>query len=581
MELASLYHRPESEYAYLYTKDTMHIRFRAKKDDVKDIVIFYGDPYLMSETIDALQNKSMRKIASTKLYDYFQVSVCAPHRRLAYLFVVTSLNDTRYIYSDKGVNIYSDKGLQTISHYFRLPYFHEKDMVKTPQWVKETVWYQIFPERFANGNPDLSPQNVLSWDSKEHPSRTDFFGGDLQGVLDNLDYLEELGVNGLYFCPIFEASTNHKYDTIDYMQIDRHFGDKSLFKTLVDTAHQKGMKIMLDAVFNHLGHHSKQWQDVLTHQEHSKYKDWFHILRFPVGQTEIVDIENTKNLEYDTFSFSANMPKLNTANEEVQKYLLDIATYWIREFHIDAWRLDVANEVDHHFWKKFYEEAVALNENFYILGEIWHSAQAWLNGDEFHAVMNYAFTDSIKEGILTKKITPEEMISQLQEQMMMYRQQTNEVMFNLLDSHDTPRVLTVAKGDKKRVMCALAFMFMQFGTPCLYYGTEVGMTGEGDPDCRKPMWWDTAKQDKKMLNFTKQLIHFRKSYADVLGTGDVQFTCQQHLVTITRTCGKRMLKGYFNLSENQIALECTSVFSTQEKKGILSPNECTIEYTVF
>lgn len=155
-----------------------------------------------------------------------------------------------------------------------------------PQWVKETVWYQIFPERFANGDPSNDPADVLPWASKEFPGRQDFYGGDLQGVIDHLDYLSDLGINGIYFCPIFTAPTNHKYDTTDYLEIDPGFGDKELFRKLVEECHRRGIRVMLDAVFNHIGDTSMQWRDVLEKGEQSRFKDWFHIHSFPVHYTK-------------------------------------------------------------------------------------------------------------------------------------------------------------------------------------------------------------------------------------------------------------------------------------------------------
>ncbi|MCT7756672.1 MAG: alpha-amylase family glycosyl hydrolase, partial [Lactobacillus iners] len=174
------------------------------------------------------------------------------------------------------------EGLNKTQNYYRLPYFHEIDMVKTPEWVKGTVWYQIFPERFSNGNKSNDRPNVKDWDPQTHPGREDFYGGDLQGVINHLDDLRELGVNGLYFCPIFKASSNHKYDTIDYKEVDPDFGDKGLFRQLVQEAHKRGMKVMLDAVFNHIGVNSPQWHDVIKNGSKSKYADWFHINYFPV-----------------------------------------------------------------------------------------------------------------------------------------------------------------------------------------------------------------------------------------------------------------------------------------------------------
>lgn len=281
-------------------------------------------------------------------------------------------------------------------------------------------------------------------------------------------------MNGLYLCPIFTSPSNHKYDTVDYYEIDPHFGTKQLFRELVEKAHERGIRVMLDAVFNHLGSSSHQWQDVILHGEDSAYADWFHIDSFPPRYKAIPDSEYAKEITYDTFSFNPNMPKLNTANPEVQRYLLEIATYWIREFDIDGWRLDVANEVDHHFWKEFHEAVLRQKEDLYILGEIWHSSQRWLEGDEFHAVMNYAFTDNIKAFFVEETISISQMIFGMNRQQLLYRDQTNEVSFNLLDSHDTPRILTLCNGNKELMKSVLTFMFIQKGTPVFTMGRKSG-----------------------------------------------------------------------------------------------------------
>lgn len=549
MEKTALLHRPDSEYAYLYEKDKFHIRLRTKKDDVASVNVIKGDPYLIGEDKWYLDTTPMKRLTSTAHFDYWLLETNAEFRRLQYGFQVIGQDGDTVFYGDRGIFDFSEAVSAKAENYFRMPYFQEMDRFKAPQWVKETIWYQIFPERFANGDPSNDPEGTLPWTSKEHPGREDFFGGDLQGVIDHLDYLGDLGINGIYFCPIFKAHSNHKYDTIDYFEIDPDFGDKETFKRLVDEAHKRGIKIMLDAVFNHMGYHSPQWQDVIQNEANSQYADWFHIHSYPVEFGTNGNEEGAKSVSYDTFAFTPRMPKLNTANPEVQAYLLEIATYWIEEFDIDAWRLDVANEVDHHFWKKFYTETVGLKEDFYILGEIWHSSQSWLNGDEFHAVMNYAYTETIENFFVAQEISATSMVSGLNEQLMLYRQQTNEVMFNMLDSHDTARLLTIAGEDKAVAQMTLAFTFLQHGSPCLYYGTEIGMTGENDPDCRKPMIWDESRQDQEFLDFTKELIQLRKAYQEVLSLGSLEFLLaddDEAFVGFKRETETQVLTAYFN-----------------------------------
>lgn len=521
MELTAIYHRPESEYAYLYKEGKVHIRIRTKKEDVEKIVLHYGDPFIFLE--DSYEDvKEMVKVTSDALFDYWQVAVSVRFARLQYLFELKDKVGQSILYGDKGFADNSPENLALEGNGFKLPYIHEIDGCQVPDWVSKTVWYQIFPERFANGNAELSPAGALDWDSSIRPKSSDFFGGDLQGIIEHLDYLQDLGITGLYLCPIFESPSNHKYNTTDYFEIDRHFGNKETFRQLVEQAHLRGMKVMLDAVFNHIGDQSAQWQDVLEHGENSAYKDWFHIQEFPVTNDKLM---NPKELPYHTFAFASYMPKLNTANPEVKDYLLSVANYWIEHFDIDAWRLDVANEVDHQFWRDFRKDVLAKKPDLYILGEVWHTSQPWLNGDEFHAVMNYPLSDSIKDYFLSRSKKTSQFIAEINCQSMYYKQQISEVMFNLLDSHDTERILTTAKGDIQLVKSALAFLFLQRGTPCIYYGTELELGGGMDPDCRRVMPWDRVSSSNDMLNFMKNLIQLRKDVADIIQHG--KFTLEE------------------------------------------------------
>lgn len=560
MNKAAIYHRPESEFAYLYTEETIHIRLRVARDDIQSVALIYGDPYMFvkrddeSEMVWDYQEVEMKHGLSTAESDFYVTEVGVPHKRMDYLFVITDYDGEKVVYSDSGILPYEAKLLKKKYAAFRMPFFHEVDRFKAPEWVKNTVWYQIFPERFANGNPAINPVGVKEWDPTESPNRQDLYGGDLQGVINHLDHLTDLGVNGIYFTPVFQAYSNHKYDTEDYLKIDQYFGDLEVFKTLVKEAHQRGIKVMLDAVFNHIGDTSPQWQDVLKHQENSKYADWFHVNEWPATYTPTEDFEVSETATYDTFAFTPHMPKLNTANPEVQEYLLNIAEYWIKECDIDAWRLDVADEVDHAFWKKFRTTCDSAKEDFYILGEVWHSAQPWLVGDEFSAVMNYAYTNAIIDTFVKEDLSLEQMVSTINAQLMLYRQQTNQVMFNILDSHDTPRLLTQAKGSKDLVKQVQAFMYLQPGVPCIYYGDEYGLDGGADPDCRKCMPWTEEHQDLEMFAFFKALVAFRREYAETLSQSDLEWQSvddTQGVVKLERGA----LKAVFNKGEQPVSVE--------------------------
>lgn len=585
MNKAAIYHRPESEYAYLYTADELRLRIRTAKNDIQSISVIAGDPYnWQNGTWQKSANVVMKKTLVTETHQYWQASLTAPFNRLNYGFILTDNLGASVFYGDQGFEALTsssndDNSLMGANNYFKMPYFQEIDRFKAPEWVKKTVWYQIFPERFANGDTSNDPSETLPWRSGDHPTAESFYGGDLQGIIKHLDHFSQLGINGLYLTPIFKAPTNHKYDTQDYFEIDPHFGTKEDFKLLVEKAHAAGIRVMLDAVFNHIGDQSPQWQDVIANGRQSKYADWFHIHDFPVRYTPTDNFEYTADANYDTFAFTPHMPKLNTANPEVQDYLIDIATYWIEEFDIDGWRLDVANEVDHHFWKKFRAATTAIKPDIYILGEIWTSAQSWLQGDEFSAVMNYAFTGSIVDFFAKQQISPSQMVHKLNAQLMLNRDQTNQVMFNLLDSHDAPRILTVANNNKAIVKQMYTFMFLQQGTPDIYYGSEYAMTGHQDPDNRKPMVWQSDQQDATMYDFLKQLIQLRHDYQTVLSEGILSWKTddEKNIVGFTRQLGKTKIFAIFNAGntnyEIPTSIDISHIISEQlYNKHIIQPN---------
>ncbi|WP_100373565.1 glycoside hydrolase family 13 protein [Bacillus sp. FJAT-45037] len=500
MQKEAVYHRPKNEFAYAYDDKTIHIRIRTKKNDVEEVTLLHGDPYEWKEKIGWVYNEvSMKKSGSDELFDYWFQPITPPFRRLRYGFTLRSAKEV-LTYTERG---FKETPPTDVGCYFCFPFLNETDIFHTPDWVKDTVWYQIFPERFANGNPVINPENTLAWGSSP-PSATNFFGGDIKGITDHLDYLSELGISGIYLTPIFTAHSNHKYDTIDYMEIDPQFGDKETFKTFVNACHKRGIRVMLDAVFNHSGFYFKPFQDVLTHGENSRYKDWFHIHSFP--------LQTTERPNYDAFAFVPTMPKLNTEHPEVKKYLLDVATYWIREFDIDGWRLDVANEIDHAFWRDFRKEVKQLKPEAYILGEIWHDSMPWLQGDQFDAVMNYPITTAIIDFIAKKTLSKTEFIEQLSKLLHVYPKSIQEVAFNLLGSHDTPRILTQSGENKDLVKLQTLLQFAVPGTPCIYYGDEIGMTGGGDPGCRECMVWDKEHQDLELFTFMQRIISLRKEH---------------------------------------------------------------------
>ncbi len=258
-----------------------------------------------------------------------------------------------------------------------------------------------------------------------------------------------------------------------------------------------------------------QFRDVVEKGELSKYKDWFHVKEFPLT---VKDGRPT----YDCFAFEKHMPKLNTENKEVREYLFEVARYWIQDIGVDGWRLDVANEVDHVFWRDFRRVVKNANPDAYILGEIWHDSIMWLQGDQFDSVMNYPFLNAATDFFSKHAIDADRFREVINSLLMAYPIQITHTGFNLLDSHDTARVLTLSNGNKDRLKLVVSFQFTYPGTPCIYYGNEVGMEGGPDPGCRKCMEWDSSKQDMKILNIFQQLIKVRKAYRS-LRVGSFKF----------------------------------------------------------
>lgn len=561
MNTAALKHRPDSEDCYLLGPNRVEVRFHTAKGDVAQVNLLYGDPYLTAAAEDdpvwVYHTQPMTRVATGATDDHWTLAVTVRYRRMQYLFQVVGVDGTVLLATDRGVR--PDTPVNRRRDGFRLPYLHVIDAACPPAWAASTVWYEVFPERFANGEVSNDPAGTRAWAPDAHPSRTDFFGGDLQGVLDHLADLEALGVNGLYFCPLFTAPSNHKYDTVDHYAIDPAFGDKALFAQVVNAAHQRGMKVMLDGVFNHLGAQSPQWQDVVKHGRQSRFAGWFHLHSDVISPVP----------QYDTFAFEASMPKLNTANPEVQAYLLGVATYWLKQFDIDAWRLDVANEVDHHFWRRFRVAVHAVKPDCLILGEVWHSSQPWLNGDQFDGVMNYPATETILAHFLTGELAAPALVAQLADQRMWYRTPINQAMLNLLDSHDTPRLLTLADGDQALALQTLAFMFLQPGMPGLYYGTEMGMTGGPDPDNRRPMAW--LQLGSVWWQKVQAVVRYRRQHAGTLDTGEVQLmVTAPGLIRVTRS-GLEQIVGYFNTTPRPVAVVAAAGLSQRYQDGILAP----------
>jgi len=410
----------------------------------------------------------------------------------------------------------------------------------TPTWVRDAIFYQIFPDRFRDGKKDLptdrqprpqgKPWNIDdsyldAWDAE--PAHHNMMGGDLPGVTEKAEYLKELGVTSLYLNPIFTAASNHKYDAADFESVDPSFGILDDFHALRDALKARGMNMILDCVFNHTGDEHGAFRDCVEKGPSSKYWGWYFIDGHPITRSP--------KPNYRCWWNFSDLPQLNTANPDVVKHLLGVSLKWLKEGSA-GWRLDVPNEVDAvnpEFWREFRKKVKRQDPDAYVVGEIWTEATSWLQGDKFDAVMNYPVRSAALE-FMSKTdgpISAQDFAGALQAQLATYPEPALQVQFNLLGSHDTVRLRTAANGDIRRARLCMTFLFGWPGAPVIYYGDEVGLLGGKDPECRRTYPWDQpAKQDAPTLEHVKKLCATRKA-EPALRRGTVRF-----LVTDGRVC---------------------------------------------
>ncbi len=394
-------------------------------------------------------------------------------------------------------------------------------MSLTPDWVKDAVFYQIFPDRFAQSDRVAKSSNLEPWNAE--PTFHGYKGGDLLGVVEKLDHLEALGVNAIYFCPVFQSGANHRYHTHDYLNVDPMLGGNAALEELIRAAHTKGMRIVLDGVFNHASRGFFQFHDILENGSQSAYLDWFHVKGYPL---RAYDTKQPPN--YDAWWGYPALPKFNTETPAVREFLWGVAEHWIK-FGVDGWRLDVPNEInDDEFWREFRRRVKGANPDAYIVGEIWETAERWLRGDQFDAVMNYVFSSiaydflagsRVKKSVVLESgykhlggsIDAARFALECERLMALYPWDITLAQLNLLGSHDTPRVLSIIGHDLPTLKLLLILQMGFPGAPCVYYGDEIGLEGERDPDCRRGMPWNESAWNHDVLEFTRRAINARKT----------------------------------------------------------------------
>ncbi|UQZ33335.1 alpha-glycosidase [Paenibacillus sp. PK3_47] len=482
-----LYHTAEDPFAYPAGEGILKLRLFVQNGLQLSCTVIHSDRYDSPGSEVPLQ---MERIGSAGAYEIHEALVRTETGKCRYLFHARNPAGEYVWFGERGTSENRERAGS-----FQFAYLHAPAALVLPAWSTGAVVYQIYPSSYNRGT--------------------------LEGITEKMPYLQKLGVTAIYMTPIFESPSDHKYNTSDYYRIDPGFGTKEDLKQLVDEAHACGIRVLLDAVFNHAGDTFFAFKDVLENGEQSRYKDWFFIRSFPVQQHP--------SPAYETFANGvAQMPKLNMNHPEVADYMLAVAKYWVREAGIDGWRLDVANEVNPLFWQRFRRELKAEFPELLLIGEIMHASGPWLRGDQFDGGMNYVLREAVLEFFAQQSTGPIRFMEQVLHQEALYNDQANMGMFQLLGSHDTLRFLTACKeGGRgwdrestamRRMRLAVFFQMTYTGIPMIYYGDEIGMEGATDPHCRKPMIWQEQEPAGELYKWYKQLISLRRKY-DTLQKG--------------------------------------------------------------
>ncbi len=541
----------------------------------------------------------LRRFLSHRTSDFYRGVIDIPEDQFSYYFQIID-GESDYYYGNQGpAGDQSEAGKFTVD-------MNQEDIFQTPDWVQDTVFYQIFPDRFAKASSDNDPRYIElyknendrhetfipDWkqgikpgdnpvlrgeeqlserDNSIHPPAGyyAFYGGDLLGVKEKIPYLQELGINAIYFNPIFAASAYHRYNTSGFEYIDTSLvyqGDQEasqeFFAELIEELNQHDIRVILDGVFNHVGYEHWAFQDVIEKEEDSDYVDWFNIHSFPVKSLYEQQQEDLQP-NYDGWWDFGHMPELNVANPEVREYIWNITEKWMDK-GIDGWRLDVPTDVtqtDPDFWSDWREHVKSLDEEAYITGEIWDDASPYLQGDEFDAVMNYRFRNAVNSFAGQGRFTAEEFHREMMRILFDYPDQAVYSLLNLLGSHDTARYMNVVDGDRERFKLSKFLQFTYMGAPMIYYGDEIGMEGEDDPDNRRTMVWEDREYtapDEELKEYISELIQIRNENK-VLRRGEISKveTEEEMVYAFLRSDYNDNMLVIVNADESDIELKIT------------------------
>ncbi|WP_322169685.1 alpha amylase N-terminal ig-like domain-containing protein [Acutalibacter caecimuris] len=541
MELAAIRHFADKTYCYALEKGRFLIRLETKRGDMARVRLHTQEKYLPAGLTRQVQD--MELACADRYRDYYEAVVTIDMVCLRYFFEMEDATGRVLYYGDHG---FYEQCIQDVGQMFDCPQtLREEERFLLPGWARNKVIYQIFPSRFATDKE--VPEEVWYQAPIGHAANLQ---GSLRGIIDRLDYLCELGVGILYMTPVFRSRSSHKYDIDDYYAIDPSFGDKEDLKELVSKAHSRGMYVILDGVFNHTSVNFFAFRDLKEKGEQSKYRDWYYVNSFPLTA------KRGEKPSYKTFSYAGGMPKLNLQNREAADFVIDVATYWIKACDIDGWRLDVADEINHAFWKRFRRAVKAVKPEALIVGEIWHYAGDFLEGDEWDSVMNYPFYYGVQGLVADGSRNASAFLGDLGFLRGNLHRELEGYLWNFIDTHDTARFRHTAGNDRGKQRLAAAIQLLLPGMPMIYYGDEVGMDGGADPDCRRGMLWDKARQDRHILAWYRKLIRLRQQEPTLTEGKLVRQHAEDRkgLLVIERRLGGRCATLVFHAQEGNVPL---------------------------
>ena len=556
MNKLALLHRIDSEYAYPLDEKRLVLRLRVSKEDEFKVIEVFFNPAM--RFIKERQVKEMKVKYVDNYFKYYEVTLFNNFPSFSYIFHIVTLDNEEYFLSDEGLSRSYDYSLSQVSA-FRYAFINPDDVIKVNPKFEGRIFYQIFVDSFFKSeslNKDFVTRDWNSTDleafkdGKYHPI---FLGGDLKGVTSKLNYLKELGIGAIYLTPIFKANTNHRYDTLDYFEIDPRLGDISDLKELVKQAHELDILVCLDLVFNHTSFFHPFFQDVLKNGKKSKYFDFYMI--------EGDEIKLEKPVNYYTFSESFMMPKLNGNNKEVQAYCIEVAKHYLKEADVDGYRLDVSNELPHSFWIEFKKELKKEKEDIFLIGECWYNAYSFLNSLEWDSSMNYASLFAAKEYFVNHTLSTKEFAYKLNNILVRYKENTNKMLLNLLDSHDISRFYEYLKPNKDLYLLSELFLISYIGLPMIYYGDEIFMEGGNDPFNRKGMEWDSSEFNSIEFSLLKKIFALRKF--DSFKKGDMELEEKDGLLYIRRVYENEKVTIILNNSTEEKVVESVDINNTK------------------